>query len=42
MRLKTVMTSALLLGLIGAAAAACSNLEPDPNPYQFIENRNDP
>ena len=41
MRLKTVISAAVVMALIGVATAACGNLKPDPNSYQFVDSRAD-
>lgn len=41
MRLKTVITLALLMASIGVVTAACGTMKPDPNSFQFVESRRD-
>ncbi len=41
MRLKTVILVDLLMALIGLITTACSGMKPDPNPYGFVDSRQD-
>ena len=39
MRLKILIVTAMVL--VGAITAACGSMNPDPNPYEFVDSRRD-
>jgi len=41
MRLKTFVSVALLMVVIGVTTAACGNMKPDPNPFGYVDSRRD-